>query len=155
MADSLFVLGVWHWLTLGVVLISLELGLVGAYFLLCSGIAALCLAGLHMFGADMTWQAQFGMWGVLSVGLIVAWSLIRKTLPHAHAPQSDEPLLNDRARQYVGRVLELDASVSAGVDVQQRVDDTYWTIRAPVDLKKGAKVKVVRAESTVLFVEAV
>lgn len=142
----------WHWLSLAVGLIIIELAFVGAYVLLCIGAAAAVVGAAFMLVPALTWQAQIAIWAVLSIAGIAGWSLYKKANPNAG--QSDEPLLNNRGAQYVGRALTLEIDIADGDNAQHKVDDSFWTLQARGDLKQGMRVTVVESKSTVLVVAA-
>ncbi|GEM_PF-221218 len=154
MTDFISVLEVmepWHWLSVAIVLVVVELAFVGAYFLLCIGAAAAVVGAALFVVPDLVWQAQIASWAILSIAGIVGWSIYRKGNPTGL--QSDEPLLNNRAAQYVGREFSVDVDVPAGDTVQQKLDDSYWSILAKSALSAGDRVRVTDAKSTVLIVE--
>ncbi len=64
---------------------------------------------------------------------------------------SDEPDLNLRAVQYVGRVVTVEEPISGGRG-KVRVGDTVWAAQGS-DAPKGARVKVTGTHGTVLVVE--
>ena len=143
----------WHWLSLAIILIVVELAFVGAYFLLCIGAAAALVGAALFLVPDLMWQAQVASWAVLSIAGILGWSIYRKENPTGLL--SDEPLLNNRAAQYIDREFSVDTDVPVGDTVQQKLDDTYWSIMAKSDISAGARVRVVAAQSTVLIVAPV
>jgi len=65
--------------------------------------------------------------------------------------ESDEPLLNKRAQQYIGRVFTLDEPIVNGVGMV-KVDDSSWRITGP-DIDAGNKVKVIGEDGMSLKVE--
>jgi membrane protein implicated in regulation of membrane protease activity len=84
---------------------------------------------------------------VLSVGSIV---LARKLLSR-HPIDSDRPLLNRRAAQYVGRVFVLAEPIVNGAG-KIRIDDSTWRVRG-TDAPTGGRVRVVDADGVILCVE--
>jgi membrane protein implicated in regulation of membrane protease activity len=138
----------WHWWALGVLLLIVELLAPGMFFIWMAesafavGVIALIVPGLG-------WEYQFMIFSVLSLVSIV---LFRKFLKR-HPIQTDRPLLNQRAAQYIGRVFTLDHPIIDGQG-RIRVDDTTWKIQGE-DRESGAKVRVVAAEGTILKVEKV
>ena len=97
---------------------------------------------------DISWQAQFLVFSVLSVVSII---ISRKYL--VNETPSDQPNLNRRAQQYVGRVFTLSEAIEQGVG-KVRVDDTYWKVTGPT-LPQGTEVRVSGTEGSVLVVEEV
>lgn len=136
----------WHWFILAAVLIILEVFAPGA-FMLWIGIAAAVVGAVLYFVPALTWEYQFILFAMASVGSILAWRSYRNT----HPTMTDEPTLNRRGAQYIGRVFTLDAPIVDGVG-KIRVDDSTWKI-VGIDCPAGVKVKVVGIESTVLKVE--
>lgn len=137
----------WHWFILAAILIILEMFAPGA-FLLWIGIAAGVVGAVLYFVPAMTWEYQVILFSLASVGSIVAWRSYR----NAHPVVTDEPTLNRRGAQYIGRVFTLDAPIVNGVG-KIRVDDSTWKIEG-TDCPAGTKIKVVGIENTVLRVEA-
>jgi membrane protein implicated in regulation of membrane protease activity len=64
--------------------------------------------------------------------------------------QSDEPDLNFRGQQYVGRTAVVEDAIAGGRG-KIRIGDTLWTASGP-DLPVGASVKVTGVEGIVLMV---
>ena len=65
---------------------------------------------------------------------------------------SDKPLLNQRARQLVGRNFVLATPIQSGRG-RITAGDSLWSVKGP-DLPVGTSVRVVDADGTVLIVEA-
>jgi membrane protein implicated in regulation of membrane protease activity len=137
----------WHWFILAAILIILEVFAPGA-FMLWIGIAAGVVGAVLYVVPTMTWEYQFILFSLASVGSILAWRAYRQKHPAA----TDEPTLNRRGAQYIGRVFTLDAPIVNGVG-KIRVDDSTWKIEG-ADCEAGTKVKVVGIDNTVLKVEA-
>lgn len=138
----------WHWYILAALLIILEVFAPGA-FLLWIGIAAGVVGTVLYLAPGLSWEYQFILFALVSVGSVLAWRAYRTANPIV----SDEPTLNRRGAQYIGRVFTLDTPIVDGVG-KIRVDDSSWKI-VGADRPAGAKVRVVGIESTVLKVEAV
>jgi inner membrane protein len=64
---------------------------------------------------------------------------------------SDQPLLNRRGEQLVGRVFELETGISDGRG-RVKIGDAFWTV-AGADLPAGRRVRVVGVDSMTLQVE--
>jgi membrane protein implicated in regulation of membrane protease activity len=71
----------------------------------------------------------------------------------AHPVKSDQPLLNRRGHQYVGRVFTLGNPIVNG-EGKIKVDDSIWKIRGP-DCEPGARVRVNGVDGVVLTIEPV
>ena len=138
----------WHWYILAALLVILEVFAPGA-FLLWIGIAAGVVGTVLYFAPGLSWEYQFILFALVSVGSILAWRAYRNANPIV----SGEPTLNRRGAQYIGRVFTLDHPIVDGVG-KIRVDDSSWKIEGE-DRPAGAKIRVVGIDSTVLKVEAV
>ena len=112
----------WHWLVLGVVLIIVELLIPAAYFLALGG-SALLLGIFLSFGPQMSFEAQILIYSGLSLVSIV----LAKRYIKARPIKSDQPLLNRRGHQYVGRDFTLQEPIVNGQG-KIRVDDSTWKI---------------------------
>jgi membrane protein implicated in regulation of membrane protease activity len=136
----------WHWWILAAALIILEVFAPGAFFLWL-GIAAGVVGGLIYLAPDLAWEHQVLTFSVLSVASIIIWRKYFRTTPE----ETDEPALNRRGEQYVGRVFTLaDPIVNSMGTI--RVDDTTWKIRGE-DCAVGTRVQVTGVDGTILEVE--
>lgn len=140
-------IGAWTWFILAVVLLSLEFVLPGVHFL-WFGLAAVVVGVVAMTTA-MTWPWQVGVYAVISI-VSVFW--VRRFV-RPHAARSDEPALNERGHQYIGRTVVVEDPISGGRG-KVRVGDTLWAASG-ADAPAGTQVKVVGAEGIVLRVERV
>ena len=136
----------WHWLALGILLVLLEVFSPGVYFLWL-GLAAGGVGLVMWLLPDVSWQAQLVIFALFSVASIAFARLVLLKRPIA----SDEPALNRRGEQYIGRVLVLDGPIENGFG-RVRVDDTLWRVEGP-DAPAGSRVKVVGVDGAVLRVE--
>ncbi|MGE0500454.1 MAG: NfeD family protein [Rhizobiaceae bacterium] len=137
-------LGPWNWMVLGFVLLSLEI-VVPGFFLLWIGVAALVTGALSL----AFWEAAFWTWHV-QVVVFLALSLVAvvigRRLIRGGGDTSDEPLLNRRGEQLVGRLATLDEPIVDGRG-RVRIGDTMWRVAGP-NLPAGAKVRVVSAAAS-------
>ena len=138
----------WHWLLLGVVLCTVEAFVPGAFFL-GMGVSALVVGGGLWLMPETDWKLQLFAFAVLSAISIV---IGRKWLKHRPVV-SDQPLLNQRGAQYVGRSFNLHEPIVNG-DGKIRVDDSTWRV-AGRDAPAGTLVRVTGVSGVVLEVEAV
>lgn len=143
--ETVLALGAWSWLILAAVLLVLELIAPGV-FLMWFGLAA-AATGLIVFRYDISWQWQL-LW---FCGLSLATVLVVNRYLRKHPLESEQPLLNERARQLVGRSFELTDPIQNGRG-SVHVGDTIWRVSGP-ELAAGTRVKVVGADGTVLKVE--
>ena len=137
-------LGLWNWMVLGIMLLMLEIAVPGV-FLLWIGIAALLVgaASLALWDAAFwTWQVQVVVFLVLS--LLSAY--VGKQIVGRREGKSDQPLLNRRGAQMIGRTATLAEPIREGRGRIQ-LGDTLWRVSGP-DLPAGARVKVTGANDT-------
>jgi hypothetical protein len=141
-----FVILFWHWLALGVFLLIVELLAPGMFFLWMA--QAAIFTGIALFVLpNLSWESQAALFSVLSVlGVAVARRFFKR-----HPITTDQPLLNQRTAQYVGRVFTLNQPIVNGQG-KIKIDDSIWKIRGE-DCDAGTKVRVVAADSVVLIVE--
>lgn len=147
MLEQLFnQLGAWNWMVLGFLLLVLELLSPGVFFLWI-GIAALITGAVSLAIWDTSawiWQVQVIVFLVLS--LVSAY--VGRQIMASRGDRSDQPLLNRRAQQLVGRVATLAEPIDNGRGRLQ-LDDTVWRVSGP-DLPAGARVRVSRVASSEL-----
>jgi membrane protein implicated in regulation of membrane protease activity len=134
----------WHWFVVALVLGVLEMFLPGVLFLWL-GIAAAVVGLILTVFPGLGWEWQLVFFTVLSIASVVGWHRFRP-LP----VDTDQPNLNRRGEQYVGRVLTLDEAIVNGVGKVQ-VDDSTWKVNG-ADADAGARVRVTGARGTVLQV---
>lgn len=136
----------WHWLVAALVLLILEMLLPG-FFLIWLGVAAAVVGILLWVFPAMALELQLLLFALVSMASIVSWRQWR----NRHPETSDQPFLNERGSQFLGRVFTLDAPIVNGVG-KIRVDDSSWKVRGP-DLPAGALVRVTGLDGTVLLIE--
>lgn len=141
----------WHWWVLAGVFFVLEV-LSMSFFFLWLGASAVLVGIVLLIAPEMSWQLQFVIWAGIAVADIFAWRLYRKNKP-AVSIKSDEPNLNKRGDQYVGRTFTLDEPIENGFG-KVKVDDSIWKVECANDLGAGSKVRVTAVDGTVLQVEA-
>ena len=136
----------WHWLVLGILLMAFEIFAPSTLFLWL-GFAALVVGVLLLLFPDLSLSMQM----LLFAGLAVTAVLVGRQFLRRHPIATDEPLLNHRAEQYVGRVFTLDEPVINGVG-KLKVDDSTWRIAGP-DVVAGTQVKIIAADGVILHFE--
>jgi hypothetical protein len=136
-----------EWFIAGLVLLLLEVFAPGA-FLLWFGIAALIVGSAVWLLPMLPWQVQIVAFALLSIGALVGYRAWRKRRP---APQVDQPLLNKRVEQMIGRVFTLDQAIENGRG-KIKVGDALWTVVGG-DLAVGSRVRVIGAHEQMLEVE--
>ncbi len=144
--DSLDQVVFWHWWILAGVLLILELTS-PAFFFLWVGIAAAAVGFLMLLFPGQPIELQLVLFSVLSIVAVVAWRRYRER----HPPVSDQPLLNQRGRQYRDRVFTLHHPIVNGVG-KVEVDDSTWRVKGP-DLPAGTQVRVIDVDGVVFVVE--
>ena len=133
----------WQWWVLGLVLLILEVFTPGFIFI-WMGISAGVVGWVLLLYPDLGWQYQVLLFSLLSIVAIVGWRLWL----FRHPIRTDQPTLNRRAAQYIGRSFTLDAPIVNGRG-RIRVDDSYWRVEGP-DLPIGSRVQVVAVDGVVL-----
>lgn len=138
----------YHWIALGLVLLSAEaLGAGG--FLLGTAAAALVVGLLALFLPGLGVATQLSLFAVIAV---IASYLYLKVFSQE---QADTPeVLNHRAEGLVGTEFEL-ASALPGGEGRVQIGDTFWRVCADTDLEEGARVRVIAAEAMLLKVASV
>jgi membrane protein implicated in regulation of membrane protease activity len=138
----------WHWLAFGGILFVFEV-LTMSFFFLWLGAAAIFVGIITFIAPDIAWEVQLGLWALMSVLDIFMWRVYRKKNPKK---ETDEPNLNRRGDQYVGRVFTLEEPIENGFG-KVKVDDSIWKVEAKTDIESGKKIKVTAVEGTILQVE--
>ncbi|MCD9005024.1 NfeD family protein [Luteimonas sp. XNQY3] len=135
------------WGALALLLMAAETLVPGA-FLLWMGFAAAAVFLIALFAPGLTLLAQVALFVVLSfVSVLIYQTFFRK-----RARQSDQPLLNRRAQQHVGRVLPLEQGIVDGRG-RIKIGDAFWVVEGP-DLASGTPVRIVGTDGVNLHVEA-
>jgi membrane protein implicated in regulation of membrane protease activity len=136
----------WHWWTLAAILIILEVFAPGAFFLWL-GISAGVVGGLIYLSPGIGWEFQVLIFSVLTVVSIIVW---RKYF-RQQASDTDQPNLNRRGEQYVGRKFTLTEPIVNGMG-KIHVDDSTWKIRGD-NCPLGTEVEVTGVDGTILEVK--
>lgn len=148
-ARMILELGPWAWMVLGFILLAAEI-VVPGIFLLWIGLAAIATGVLSL----LLWSAPFWVWQVqwlvfLALSLVSAYA--GKRIMAGRDEESDQPLLNRREAQLVGRTATLTEPIREGYG-RIRIDDTMWRVRGP-DCPAGARVRVTAVDNSELVVE--
>ncbi len=134
----------WNWWLLGVVLMVIE-AIAPGFFFLWMGVAALLVGLVLTLLPELAWTYQVLLFALLSVGSIVAWRLRLRR----HPTHTEDPLLNRRGHQYVGRVFTLDVPAVNGHG-KIRVDDSTWKVLVDQDCPAGARLRIVGVDGVLL-----
>ena len=145
--DFIWNLGPWNWLILSVLLFVLETVVPGVHFV-WFGVAA-TIVGVLALSVDIAWQWQLVLFGLIALSSVL---IFRRYARSSTAP-SDQPDLNVRGNQYVGRIVTIEEAIEGGRG-RARVGDTLWSVQGP-DMTAGAQAKVVGSNGTVLVVEEI
>lgn len=136
--------GMWNWLILAVLLFILETVVPGVHFL-WFGVAAVVVGGLAM-ATGIPWPWQIIAFVVISV--LTVFGVRRYVRSDV---TSDQPDLNIRGQQYIGRMVVVEQAIQNGRG-KVRVGDTLWQAEG-TDAPAGARVKVTATNGNVLVVE--
>lgn len=142
-------LGPWNWMVLGLLLLGAEV-LVPGFFLIWIGIAAVIVGAVSL----ALWDAGFWTWQIqvlvfLAVAVVAAFAG-RAVMKRSDV--SDEPLLNQRSAQLVGKTATLQEAIVNGQG-RIKIGDTTWSVSGP-DLDAGTRVRVTGSSDMKLTVEA-
>ncbi len=137
----------WHWWILAGLLLILELT-APAFFFLWLGIAAAAVGLILLVFPSIPIETQLVLFGIASIVAVLAWRKYRESRPLA----TDQPNLNRRGHQYVGRVFSLTEPITNGVG-KVTVDDSTWKVKGP-DLPTGTHIKVTGVDGVVFMVES-
>ncbi|MFI3190384.1 hypothetical protein BCS42_10025 [Crenothrix sp. D3] len=138
----------WYWWVLAVVCLVIEI-LVPAFFFLWMSVAGLITGIIAWLIPSTSTDVQILIFSVLTVMTITAWRIFGKK----YVIETDQPLLNRRGSQYVGRVFNLHEAIENG-EGKIKVDDTIWKVHGE-DCDIHSKVKVIASRGTVFDVEKV
>lgn len=141
-------LGPWTWAVLGFVLLALEIVLPGV-FLLWIGVAAILTAALSWQLWDWPlWTWHWQALSFLALSLLAVWA--GRHAFNESGADNDQPLLNRRGEQLIGRTAVLSEPIAEGMG-RIRLGDTLWGVSGP-DLPAGARVRVTGVLDTRLVV---
>lgn len=137
----------WHWWILAGLLLILELT-APAFFFLWLGIAAAAVGLILLVFPSIGIETQLVLFAIASIVAVVAWRKYREARPIS----TDQPNLNRRGHQYIGRKFSLTDPIDNGVG-KVVVDDSTWKVKGP-DLPAGTHVRVTGVEGTIFTVES-
>ena len=144
--SSLFIeYGGWSWLILGAILLALEI-MVSGIFMLWLGLAAM-VTGLATLLFSVNVQAQLIIFAITSVITV----LIGRKLFAARNNDTDQPYLNQRRGQLIGKTFVVTSSIENGRG-KVKIGDTVWTAEGP-DTQIGDRVRVIGVDGNRVLVE--
>lgn len=140
---------VFVWAVFALVLFALEVMAPGAFMLwLAFAASAVLVVVWAVPGLSFLVQAVlFVVLGFVSILIYRKWFRGNDDAP------TDQPALNRRTDQLLGRVVVLQSAIERGSGRVQ-IADAYWTVSG-ADLPAGASVRIVGADGMTLMVEAV
>ena len=136
----------WHWWILAGLLLILELT-APAFFFLWLGFAAAFVGLVLLVFPGMSLEFQLVLFAIASIVSIIVWRKYREARP----VKTDQPNLNRRGHQYIGRVFTLDAPITNG-EGKVTVDDSTWRVTG-ADQPAGTTIKVTGINGVILKVE--
>ena len=145
LSEFLWSLGAWNWFIVAVALFAFETVVPGVHFI-WFGLAAVIVGALGL-AIDIPWEWQLITFAIISCITV----FFARRFAGPDMASSDEPELNLRAAQYVGRVVTVEEPIAGGRG-KVRVGDTVWSAQGS-DAPQGTRVKVTGARGTVLLVE--
>ena len=134
------------WLSLAALLALAELFVPGVFLIWVAAAAA--VTGILSLFIDLTVAGQLTLFGLSTIFAVLGgrrWYL-------THNVESENPLLNDRAAQLVGKTVTIVETVSA-TSGRVKVADGEWPAKGP-DMEKGTVAKVAAVENGVLRLQA-
>src|SRR4029078_12001878 len=137
----------WYWMLLGIVLLGIEMGTPGGFYILFFGLAALILGGLTSLGFAQAEWLQWLLFSGLSIlsllvfrGPLLAWIKNKsKDMPTVDSMVSDS-----------GTLLE---DLAPGGTGKAELHGTTWTVHnaGQAFVKKNQRCKVERVEGRALW----
>ena len=141
----------WHWFAVAGIFLVLEVLTMG-FFFLWFGASAILIGIIMLIFPEIAWSIQWSLWAIIALLDIAAWKIFMGK-KFSEGLKTDEPLLNKRGEQYVGRTFTLEEAITNGFG-KVKVDDSTWKVECEIDLDAGSKVTVKSVDGTVLQVEA-
>ena len=137
----------WQWLVLGIILLTLETLGIGGFFI---GIAlASVVQSIIVFAfPGIGWSFQLFIFAVNSLVFTFLYWKVFKPFNN----RTDQPSINDRAAQMIGRRVQINEDIPHG-EGKVQIGDTYWRVRAEEGLVAGDSVTVTGSDGMLLLVE--
>lgn len=137
----------WHWLTIGLLLLIIEI-LSSTEYLLWLGLSALITAAVtYLF--SIGWQVQCLTFG--SFSFFTSWICWRIQLKRDTNSDKNR-LLNQKDKQLLGTIIHLDEAVQPGA-CRVRIGDTTWPAITAQAFPSGTLVKVVKVDGIQVTIE--
>ena len=137
----------WHWLTVGLVLIALEMAASGGFYVIFFGIAALAIGGLRLFDLAGPGWFQFLLFSILSVA-----SLLFFRRPFLRWMKLDVPGAAD-VDSLVGQLAVPLDDIAPGGTGRAELRGTAWSARnaSSVPVVRGQRCTVTRVEHLTIY----
>ena len=146
MQQILTFFGPWTWFIIAIALLLLEL-LVSGVFILWFGIAALAVGIIDLI-IPMSWQWEMSIFAVLSIVMVL---VARPIIMARITDTSEQPNLNERNRQFIGKRYMLTDPIINGKGTLN-ISDTRWRITGK-DMDANQWVRVTGTDGMTLLVE--
>ncbi|MBI1361837.1 MAG: NfeD family protein [Alphaproteobacteria bacterium] len=144
-------LTVWHWVGLGLILLTAEIA-VGTFDLLWVAMAAFVTALFTVLAPGQLgeWQGQLVVFGVVAVAFVLMGRTVFRGLRRA---PSSHPNINDRMASMVGKHGQAGGGFEEGAG-RVKIGDTMWSAIAVegATIMEGDDVVVAGADGTTLKV---
>ena len=154
MEFTLLPLTAWHWLALGLILLSIEMAL-GTFDLLWIAIAAGITAIFAAIAPEALsgWQGQLVVFALASIGLVI---LGRTVFRRMRAQIEEHPTLNKRMAGTIGQRGVVATDFSGGLG-RVKLGDTVWSAESldGTDLAAGTAIIVEATSGNALKVRHV
>jgi membrane protein implicated in regulation of membrane protease activity len=135
----------WHWWSLAVFLIILEIFSPAAFFLWL-GIAAAITGFITLIMPEMHWAIHLVIFSIFSIASV--W--LGRTWFKRNPIKTDQPFLNQSNEEFVGKVYIVEQAIRNGSG-RVKVGDSSWKATGE-DAAMGDKVKVTAVSATILTV---
>ena len=138
----------WHWLVIGLILVALEMAASGGFYVIFFGIAALAIAGLHVFDAAGPVWVQLLLFSLISVGSLLFFRSRLLKWMHLDQPGADvDSLVGDTA-------VPLE-DIPAGAVGRAELRGAVWSARNQDGsmLARGQRCKVVDVDRLMIFLK--
>ena len=136
----------WYWWVLAVGFLAVELLAPGFFFLWLS-VSAFVVGSILLMLPSLSFEVQLLLFSILAVISILVW----RRYVSAKSQESDQPLLNQRGAQYIGRTFSVVVAIENGQG-KVKLGDSLWMVEGE-DCPAGSKVKVIAVKGTKLEVE--
>jgi len=138
----------WHWLVIGLILVALEMAASGGFYVIFFGIAALAIAGLHVFDAAGPVWVQLLLFSAISVGSLLFFrSRLLKWMQLDQPGKDVDSLVGDTA-------IPVD-DILPGAVGRAELRGTVWSARNQdsATIARGQRCTVVDVDRLMIFLK--